>query len=68
MLPADAIVPLPDAVPYEVAATAVESYATMRFALTRRAAVAAGEWVLVLGPAAGSGSPPSTWPARSAPG
>src|SRR5271165_6107496 len=34
LLPAEAVVPLPDAVTYEVAATAVESYATMLFALT----------------------------------
>jgi NADPH2:quinone reductase len=47
VLPADAVVPLPDAVSFEVAATAVESYATILFALTRRTAVRPGEWVLV---------------------
>ena len=47
----EAIVPLPDAVPYDVAATAVESYGTILFALSRRATLAPGEWVLVLGPA-----------------
>ena len=55
VLPVDAIVPLPDAVPYEVAATAVESYATILFALTRRATVRPGEWVLVLGAGGGIG-------------
>jgi len=55
VLPADAVVPLPDAVTYEVAATAVESYATMLFALTRRTAVQPGEWVLVLGAGGGIG-------------
>ena len=47
--------PLPDAVSFEVAATAVESYATMLFALTRRTAVRPGEWVLVLGAGGGIG-------------
>jgi len=55
VLPADAVVPLPDAVSFEVAATAVESYATILFALTRRAAVRPGEWVLVLGAGGGIG-------------
>jgi len=55
VLPADAVVPLPDAVSFELAATAVESYATILFALTRRAAVQPGEWVLVLGAGGGIG-------------
>jgi NADPH2:quinone reductase len=55
LLPAEAIVPLPDAVTYEVAATAVESYATMLFALTQRTSVANGEWVVVLGAGGGIG-------------
>ena len=55
VLPADAVVPLPDAVSCEVAATAVESYATMLFALTRRTSVRPGEWVLVLGAGGGIG-------------
>ena len=55
VLPADAVVPLPDAVTYEVAATAVESYATMLFALTTRTTVRRGEWVLVLGAGGGIG-------------
>jgi NADPH2:quinone reductase len=55
VLPADAVVPLPEAVSFEVAATAVESYATMLFALTRRATVRPGEWVLVLGAGGGIG-------------
>jgi NADPH:quinone reductase len=42
-------------VSFEVAATAVESYATILFALTRRAAVRTGEWVLVLGAGGGIG-------------
>jgi NADPH2:quinone reductase len=55
VLPADAVVPLPDAVSFEVAASAVESYATILFALTRRATVRPGEWVLVLGAGGGIG-------------
>jgi NADPH2:quinone reductase len=53
LLPAEAVVPLPEAVSFEVAATAVDSYTTMLFALTRRTSVRPGEWVLVL--AAGGG-------------
>jgi NADPH:quinone reductase len=55
VLPAGAVVPLPDAVSFAVAATAVESYATILFALTRRTAVRPGEWVLVLGAGGGIG-------------
>ena len=55
VLPAQAVVPLPQAVSFEVAATAVESYATMLFALTRRASLRPGEWVLVLGAGGGIG-------------
>ena len=54
-LPAEALVPLPDSVSFAVAATAVESYATMLFALTRRAELRPGEWVLVLGAGGGIG-------------
>ena len=55
VLPAQAVVLLPQAVSSEVAATAVESYATMLFALTRRASLRPGEWVLVLGAGGGIG-------------
>ena len=55
VLPAHAVVPLPQAVSFEVAASAVESYATMLFALTRRASLRPGEWVLVLGAGGGIG-------------
>ena len=55
VLPSLAVVQLPEAVAYEVAATAVESYATILFALTRRTAVQPGEWVLVLGSGGGIG-------------
>ena len=55
VLAADALVPLPDDVGYDVAATAIESYATMVFALTRRTAVTPGEWILVLGAGGGIG-------------
>jgi NADPH:quinone reductase len=55
LVPAEAVVPLPEAVGFEVAATAVDSYATMLFALTRRTAVRRGEWVVVLGAGGGIG-------------
>ena len=46
---------VPDGVAYDIAATAVESYATMVFALTRRTTVTPGEWLLVLGAGGGIG-------------
>lgn len=55
VLPAGEVVPLPDGVSYEVAATAAESYATVLFALTRRTSLRRGEWVLVLGAGGGIG-------------
>ena len=55
VLPAEAVVPLPAAVSFEVAATAVDSYATMLFALTRRTSVRPGEWAVVLGAGGGIG-------------
>lgn len=55
VLPAGSVVPLPDGVSSLVAATAIESYATMLFGLTRRASVRPGEWVLVLGAGGGIG-------------
>jgi len=55
VLSADEVVPLPAAVTYPVAATAAESYATILFALRRRAELRPGEWVLVLGAGGGIG-------------
>jgi NADPH:quinone reductase len=55
LLPAEAAVPLPEAVSFEVAATAVDSYTTMLFALTRRTSVRPGEWVVVLRAGGGIG-------------
>jgi NADPH2:quinone reductase len=55
VLPADAVVRLPDGVGHDVAASALESYATMVFAFTRRSPVASGEWVVVLGAGGGIG-------------
>jgi NADPH2:quinone reductase len=55
VLPANAVVPVPEAVTYEVAATAVESYAASLFALTKRVALHPNEWVLVLGAGGGIG-------------
>lgn len=55
LLPAAAAVPLPAGVAAPTAATAVESYSTLLFAVTRRVVVAAGEWVVVLGAGGGIG-------------
>jgi NADPH:quinone reductase len=54
-LRADALFPVPDALDLSQAASCVQSYATMLFALTRRTTVSAGEWVLVLGAGGGIG-------------
>jgi NADPH2:quinone reductase len=55
VVPASALNVLPDGVGYDVAASAVESYATMLFALTRRVTVTDGEWMVVLGAGGGIG-------------
>jgi NADPH2:quinone reductase len=55
VLPTAALNRMPDGVGYDVAATAVESYATMVFALTRRTTVTPGEWMVVLGAGGGIG-------------
>jgi NADPH2:quinone reductase len=55
LVPAQTVVPLPETVTFEVAATAVDSYTTMLLALTRRTSVRPGEWVLVLGAGGGIG-------------
>jgi NADPH2:quinone reductase len=49
------IVPVPPGLSAGQAAGLVQSYATMLFALTRRATVAPGEWVAVLGAGGGIG-------------
>jgi NADPH:quinone reductase len=54
-LPALAVIPMPDAVGFDVAATLVQSYATAVFSLTRRIAVEQGDWVVVLGAGGGIG-------------
>lgn len=46
---------LPAGLSYEQGATVVQSYATAVFALTRRATVRPGDWVLVLGAGGGIG-------------
>lgn len=50
-----AVYPLPDAVPFEVGATSVLTYGTTMHALVDRAALTAGETLLVLGAAGGVG-------------
>jgi NADPH2:quinone reductase len=55
LVAASAVRRLPDSVSAETAATAIESYATMLFAFTHRAAPQPGHWVLVLGAGGGVG-------------
>lgn len=55
VVPDASVVPIPDGVSVGQAATLVQSYATMLFALTRRTSVAPGEWVAVLGAGGGVG-------------
>jgi NADPH:quinone reductase len=54
-LPAAAVIPMPDSVPFDIAATLVQSYATAVFSLKHRTTVAPEEWVLVLGAGGGIG-------------
>ncbi|WP_019873498.1 NADPH:quinone oxidoreductase family protein [Sporichthya polymorpha] len=49
VVPAAAVVPRPDGVDAEVAASVLESYGTLVYAVTRRVTIAPGEWVVVLG-------------------
>lgn len=54
-MPAGSVIPAPDRLTSGQAATLVQSYATMLFALTRRTHLAEGEWVAVLGGGGGIG-------------
>ena len=54
-VPALSLVPMPDTVDFDQAATLIQSYCTMLFTLTRRTTLTAGEWVLVLGAGGGIG-------------
>ena len=49
VVPAESLSPLPPGLAPELAATAIENYSTLTFALSRRVRVEPGEWVLVLG-------------------
>jgi NADPH2:quinone reductase len=55
VVPASAVSPLPAGLAPELAATTIENYSTMSFALTHRVQVRPGEWVLVLGAGGGIG-------------
>jgi NADPH:quinone reductase len=54
-LPVTSVIPMPPSLDFGQAATLVQSYSTVLFALTRRTAVVPGEWVLVLGAGGGIG-------------
>jgi NADPH2:quinone reductase len=55
VLPATAVVPVPDGVEPEVAATAIENYSTVLYAVARRVAIRPGMHVVVLGAGGGIG-------------
>ncbi len=55
VVPAQSLVPMPDNIDFGQAATLIQSYCTVLFTLTRRTALAPGEWVLVLGAGGGVG-------------
>jgi NADPH2:quinone reductase len=55
VLPAPAVVAIPETLSFGQAATFVQSYSTAWFTLARRAELAEGEWVLVLGAGGGVG-------------
>ena len=54
-LPVTSVIPMPPSLDFGQAATLVQSYSTVLFALTRRTTVVPGEWVLVLGAGGGIG-------------
>jgi NADPH2:quinone reductase len=54
-VPAGSVIPVPNGVSVGQAATLVQSYATMMYALARRTNVEPGEWVVVLGAGGGIG-------------
>ena len=54
-VPALSLVPMPSTIDFDQAATLIQSYCTVLFALTRRTTLAHGEWVLVLGAGGGVG-------------
>ncbi|GAA0639313.1 NADPH:quinone oxidoreductase family protein [Sporichthya brevicatena] len=49
VVPAAAVVPRPEGVDAQIAASVLESYGTLVYAVTRRVTIAPGEWVVVLG-------------------
>jgi NADPH2:quinone reductase len=55
VLPAGAVVPLPDGVTAAIAATAIENYSTVLYAVTHRAGIEPGMQVVVLGAGGGIG-------------
>jgi NADPH:quinone reductase len=55
VVPADAVVPIPDNLSAGQAAGLVQSYATMLYALTQRTTIVPDEWVAVLGAGGGIG-------------
>ena len=54
-VPAESVIKLPDSIPFEFAATFNVAYGTAYLALCRQAGLQAGETVLVLGAAGGTG-------------
>jgi NADPH2:quinone reductase len=55
VVPALSLVAMPDTVDFPQAATVLQSYCTVLFAMTRRTVLTPGEWVLVLGAGGGVG-------------
>jgi NADPH2:quinone reductase len=55
VVPALSLVSMPDNLDFGQGAALIQSYCTMLFTLTRRTALAPGEWVLVLGAGGGVG-------------
>lgn len=54
-VPTAGLVRVPDGVPLDIAASALESYGTMSYAFRQRARLEPGDWVLVLGAGGGIG-------------
>lgn len=49
VVPASAAIPIPAALGTDIAASVIENYGTLHFALDHRVEIRAGEWVVVLG-------------------
>jgi NADPH2:quinone reductase len=55
VVPAEAVAAIPEGVDPDIAASTLENYGTVLFAVTQRVTIASGDWVVVLGAGGGIG-------------